>query len=289
MLSRHLACLALLSSTLCSAQYGAFAQDADAKPNVPLQKTIGVVTPTGPVPSLFVVNSTGAKLEGDKLIMTGVAMNSIVFADRPVRAAGHVTTEQFIQQWDEGADNFIKDPPNATISVLEGDGSKVEDAVITLRSPKLEAGDLTFQVSVLEGRLGGASGPAALFIDRGGGGGGRGGFGGGGFGGGDFGGGGFARGGDFGGGGFDRAADFRGFSGSLDRAGGEVRFGDGRYGYRPAEGDAFRYNYWHAPVYHGAWYAGAPAVGLGALAWDGWRSNYYGSGQCGYYPYPPCY
>ena len=102
-----------------------------------------MVTPTGPVPSLFVVNSAGAKLEGDKLTMTGVAANSIVFADRPVRAAGHVTTEQFIMQWDEGADNFIKDPPNATISVLGGDGSKVEDAVVTLRSPKLEAGNLT--------------------------------------------------------------------------------------------------------------------------------------------------
>ena len=154
---------------------GARAQDADVKPNVPLQKTIGVVTPTGPVPSLFVVNSAGAKLEGGKLTMTGVSANSIVFADRPVRAAGHVTTEQFIMQWDEGADNFIKDPPNATISVLGGDGSKVEDAVVTLRSPKIEAGNLTFDVSVLEGSLSGSSGPAALFIDRGGGGGGFGG------------------------------------------------------------------------------------------------------------------
>ncbi len=172
MLARNLACLVLIAGGLCSAAGGALAQDAAVKPHVPLQKTIGVVTPTGPVPSLFVVNSAGAKLEGDKLTMTGVAMNSIVFADRPVRAAGHVTTEQFIMQWDEGADNFIKDPPNATISVLGGDGSKVEDAVVTLRSPKLEGGTLTFEVSVLEGSLTGSNGPAALFIDRGGGGGG---------------------------------------------------------------------------------------------------------------------
>lgn len=289
MLTRNFAYLALLSGTLCSASYGAFAQDTGAKPNVPLQKTIGVVTPTGPVPSLFVVNSAGAKLDGSKLTMTGVAMNSIVFADRPVRAAGHVTTKQFIMQWDEGADNFIKDPPNATISVLEGDGSKVEDAVVTLRSPKLEGGDLTFEVSVLEGALGGADGPAALFIDRGGGGGGgRGGFGGGGFGGGGFGGGGFGRGGDFGGaGGFARSGDFHGFSGDADRFADRARFNDGRYGYRGV--DAYRYNYWHAPVYHGAWYAGAPAIGLGALGLDAWRANYDGSDQCGYYPYPPCY
>jgi len=175
MLTRTLACITVFGGALCCAAGGALAQDADAKSHVPLQKTIGVVTPTGPVPSLFVVNSAGAKLEGGRLTMTGVAANSIVFADRPVRAAGHVTTEQFIMQWDEGADNFIKDPPNATISVLGGDGSKVEDAVVTLRSPKLEAGNLTFEVSVLEGSLSGSSGAAALFIDRGGGGGGGGG------------------------------------------------------------------------------------------------------------------
>ena len=132
-------------------------------------KTIGRVTPTGPVPSLFVLNSAGAKLEGATLTMSGVAANSIVFADRPVRAAGHVTTEQFIMQWDKDKDNFIKDPPNATISVLGGDGSKVEDAVVTLMSPKLDGGNLTFDVAVLEGSLSGAAGPAALFIDRGGG------------------------------------------------------------------------------------------------------------------------
>ena len=168
MLTKPFACIVLIAGGLCLASGGAFAQDAGVKPHVPLQKTIGVVTPTGPVPSLFVVNSAGAKLEGGKLTMTGVAPNSIVFADRPVRAAGHVTTEQFIMQWDEGADNFIKDPPNATISVLGGDGSKVEDAVVTLKSPKIEAGSLTFEVSVLEGSLSGSSGPAALFIDRGG-------------------------------------------------------------------------------------------------------------------------
>ena len=51
--------------------------------HVPLEKTIGEVTPTGPVPSLAVVNSDGAKLEGGKLVLTGVSKNAIVFADRP--------------------------------------------------------------------------------------------------------------------------------------------------------------------------------------------------------------
>src|SRR3954447_19817892 len=74
--------------------------------------------------------------------------------------------EHLIVQWDEGNDNFAKDPPNATVSVLGGDGSKVSDAVVTLKAPKLEGGNLTFDVVVLEGSLAGSSGPAALFIDH---------------------------------------------------------------------------------------------------------------------------
>ncbi len=92
-------------------------------------------------------------------------MNTIVFADRPVRAAGHQNTEQFIMQWDEGKDSFAIDPPNATISVLGGDGSDVSDAVVILQKPKLDGTTLTFDVKIFEGNLVDAKGPAALFID----------------------------------------------------------------------------------------------------------------------------
>jgi len=152
--------VATLASLLC-APVLALAQDAIAQP---AQKTVGAHTPKM-VPSLAVLNSGGAKLDGEKLTMTGIAPNSIVFADRPVRAAGHVLTSDFIKQWDEGNDSFAKDPPNATISVLNSDGSAIEDAVVVLKKPKLEGHDLTFEVAVLEGSLTNADGPAALFID----------------------------------------------------------------------------------------------------------------------------
>ena len=97
--------------------------------------------------------------------MTGVSPNSIVFADRPFRAAGHVLTKHFLKEWDEGSDSFAKDPPNATISVLSAEGDSVEDAVVVLKAPKLEGDKLTFEVSVLEGGLSKATGPASLFID----------------------------------------------------------------------------------------------------------------------------
>ena len=63
------------------------------------------------------------------------------------------------------AANTVASPPNATISVMSKAKGKVADAVVVLKSPKLEGDRLTFDVSVLEGDLGQADGPATLFID----------------------------------------------------------------------------------------------------------------------------
>ena len=68
------------------------------------------------VPSLFVMNARGASLQGQTLTLAGVSLNSIVFADRPVRAAGHLLTEHLLEEWSVGS--FAKDPANATVSVL---------------------------------------------------------------------------------------------------------------------------------------------------------------------------
>ena len=117
------------------------------------------------VPSLIVFNSKGATLQSGKLVLTGIAPNSIVFADRPVRSAGHELTSRIVEDWGAGSDNFAKDPPNATISVFQRDGSGVRDAVIVLKSPKIEGENLAFDVDVLEGDIKGADGPASVFID----------------------------------------------------------------------------------------------------------------------------
>jgi hypothetical protein len=151
-----------LTVTLTFSDY-AFAQNA-APPHVPLQKTIGATKPQV-VPSLIVFNSKGATLQSGKLVLTGIAPNSIVFADRPVRSAGHELTSRIVEDWGSGSDNFAKDPPNATISVFQKDGSGVRDAVIVLKSPKIEGENLAFDVDVLEGDIKGADGPASVFID----------------------------------------------------------------------------------------------------------------------------
>jgi hypothetical protein len=133
----------IVVSALCTSGI-AIAQTAPpAPPHVPLQKTIGGVTKPEVVPS----------------------PNSIVFADRPVRAAGHDLTSHIIDDWATGSDNFAKDPPNATVSAFSKDGSAIRDVVVVLKTPKLEGDRLTFDVDVLEGNLTGADGAAAIFID----------------------------------------------------------------------------------------------------------------------------
>jgi hypothetical protein len=159
-----------LTTALCSAG-PALAQSAPASGT---GKTIGATSmpKSEIVPSLIVLNSRGATLQGEILTLTGVTPNSIVFADRPVRAAGHAMTADIIAEWGaaspgaQTADNasFVKDPPNATVSVFNKDGS-VKDIVVVLKSPKLEGEKLTFNVQVLEGDINGADGPASIFID----------------------------------------------------------------------------------------------------------------------------
>jgi hypothetical protein len=125
----------------------------------------GTATKTGIVPSLIVMNAQGASLQGENLSLNGVAPSTIVFADRPVRAAGHMPTAHLVKGWGKQGEGFVKDPPNATVSVFSKDNATVHDAVVVLKSPELKGDRLTFTVKTLEGNLAGADGPAAVFID----------------------------------------------------------------------------------------------------------------------------
>jgi len=169
MKSRHtgLSMMALAGCIwLCGPAHG---QTSNAPPagHTPLQKTIGQTSQPRPVvvPSLIVFNARGASLQGQTLTLNGVAPAAIVFADRPVRAAGHDLVAHLIEDWSAGNNSFARNPPNATISVLATDGATIRDAVVVLKSPRLAADQLTFDVDVLEGDLGKADGAASLFID----------------------------------------------------------------------------------------------------------------------------
>jgi hypothetical protein len=146
----------------------AFAQSmtAPAAPNAitaPAQKTIGTPSARKGSAALIVINARGAKLAGQKLTLEGVSPSAILFATRPARSVGHMVTPEMVALWTTGS--FAKDPPNATVSVFQKDGSSVSDVVAVLTAPKLDGDKLTFDVAVLEGKLTNADGPASIFID----------------------------------------------------------------------------------------------------------------------------
>ncbi len=154
-----LAAFALLPSLLAGPTYaqassGAAASTASTAGTQPAQKAVR---------SLVVLNARKADIANNKLSLDGVSMSAIIFADRPIRRAGYMHTADLVKLWSHGT--FAKDPPNATISVFAKDGSKLNDAVVVLKSPKFEGDKLTFDVAVLEGDLGGQDGPASIFID----------------------------------------------------------------------------------------------------------------------------
>ena len=162
------ASLAMTFAVLLYASGAATAQEATKDAiGAPAAKKIGTTanTKTEIVPSLIVMNSRGASLDGTTLTLTGISPNSIMFADRPVRSAGHALTAHLLEEWTVQSGGFASDPPNATVSVLKHDGSSVADAVVVLKNPKLDGDKLTFNVEVLEGSIAGADGPASVFID----------------------------------------------------------------------------------------------------------------------------
>lgn len=159
------AALALGALALPSATAYAQAPQAATGPQTG-PKTIG--RPKAPVlvPSMIVLNARGATLKDKKLVLDGVSPNAIVFADRPVRAAGHALTSHVVEEWsDKAPDSFAKLPPNATVSVFNKAKAGVVDAVVVLKSPRLEGDRLTFDVDVLEGDLAGGDGAVSVFMD----------------------------------------------------------------------------------------------------------------------------
>lgn len=162
--SRFLAALAcFLAPGLSLAQTPPAIPPAPNAINAPAQKMIGVPSAHKRSESLIVLNARGARLAGGTLTLEDAASSAILFTSRPVRSAGHLQTAELLDLWATGS--FAKDPPNATVSAFARDGSKVTDAVVVLRSPKVAGDRLTFDVAVLEGSLGDVDGPASVFID----------------------------------------------------------------------------------------------------------------------------
>ena len=117
---------------------------------------------------LFVQNSTGIEYDKAKgtLRMKNIARSTLFFTDRPVRMAGHYhTRDEFLPLWSEGPDSFAKNPPNATLSMLEVGKADLQNAVINLKNPRMQGKDLIYDITIIEGTVPQSAGDAVLFID----------------------------------------------------------------------------------------------------------------------------
>jgi hypothetical protein len=117
---------------------------------------------------LFVQNSTGIEYDKAKgtLRMKNIGRSTLFFTDRPVRMAGHYhTRDEFLPLWSEGPDSFAKNPPNATLSLLEVGKADLQNAVINLKNPRMQGKDLLYDITIIEGSVPQSAGDAVLFID----------------------------------------------------------------------------------------------------------------------------
>jgi hypothetical protein len=115
---------------------------------------------------LFVQNANSMTFDkaNGKLTLKGISPVTIFFTDRPERIAGNMPTRMFVPFWSDGKNSFLKDAPNANLSILEKDRT-VADIVVTLRNPVLIGEDLAYDVKILEGDMPAKGGPVSLFID----------------------------------------------------------------------------------------------------------------------------
>jgi hypothetical protein len=117
---------------------------------------------------LFVQNAQGVTVsaDGKQLTLKGISPTTLFFSDRPVRIAGHYRTAEYLEFWKAGPDSFLKDPPNATLSAFQQGKDELSDVVVTLRNPRVDGNDLSYDISVISGKLpAGDAGPVSLFID----------------------------------------------------------------------------------------------------------------------------
>ena len=120
-------------------------------------------TTTQKVEFLFVQNAKSVSFENGTMTLHGVNPVTVCFADRPERIAGHMPTSKMVPMWQEGANSFTADPPNATLSIFNGDA--VSNVVVVLSNPQSNGDDLSYNVHTLEGTPPAQGEACSLFID----------------------------------------------------------------------------------------------------------------------------
>lgn len=127
-------------------------------------------TASGPIDLLFVQSAEDLEVDAATGTFRLVDVNpqTLYFSDRPYRIAGHLTMDEYLEEWTEkaGKDNLGADPPNATISVYEPGQADTTLAVVEISHPVVDGDDLIYTYKVIDGTLPVKGGQTALFIDK---------------------------------------------------------------------------------------------------------------------------
>ena len=114
---------------------------------------------------LFVQSAADVTTTAGEIRLKNASPLTLFFSDRPKRVAGHYKLEEWGKLWTEGKDSFLKDHPNAVLSVFEPGKEDATDTVVELLDYKAEGSDLVYQVKVIKGTLPTKGGQSSLFID----------------------------------------------------------------------------------------------------------------------------
>jgi hypothetical protein len=99
----------------------------------------------------------------NKLTLVDIGTSTLFFTDRPERIAGNMKTAAFVPFWSKGKDSFLSDPPNADLSILEGE--QLRQVVVVLKDPQLNGGDLSYTVQLVGGEMPDKGSEVSVFID----------------------------------------------------------------------------------------------------------------------------
>lgn len=115
--------------------------------------------------ALFVHSARSITMDASTLTMEGVSPTVIYFCDRPIRLAGHLGVQEFLDSVSKGEDSFAADPPNAAVSIMVGD--EVVDLVVTLHQrPTVDGDKMVYSgIEILDGELPQTAGAGSIFID----------------------------------------------------------------------------------------------------------------------------
>jgi hypothetical protein len=116
---------------------------------------------------MFVQSAEGLKADDKTLRLVNVSSQTIWFSDRPVRQAGHLPMSAYLEEWSAaaGPNNFSKDPPNATLSVVQPGQRENTLTVVKISEPKLDGKDLVYRYTLIEGQMPKSGAETSLFID----------------------------------------------------------------------------------------------------------------------------